>query len=141
MTKDPKTIPLGELCLSNRAMNCFKAAGLRTVGDLVAMSKSELLDMPGFGRKGLNECVAMLDAFGLTLKVDTPLPRYVAFYIEASAYNVIAERAYLNRRSIEGEIAEILSREAGGDNKPSGILDRLEALEREVTALKEARDD
>jgi hypothetical protein len=57
-----------ELELSIRSANCLRAAGIETVGDLAAKSRSDLLTLQHFGRKSLREIVEALDSLGLELR-------------------------------------------------------------------------
>ena len=56
-----------ELELSVRASNCFKAANIRTIADLVPKTEAELLKAKNFGKKSLNEIKTMLGAMSLSL--------------------------------------------------------------------------
>ena len=56
-----------ELELSVRASNCFKAANIRTIADLVPKTEAELLKTKNFGKKSLDEIKTMLGAMGLSL--------------------------------------------------------------------------
>jgi DNA-directed RNA polymerase subunit alpha len=62
-----------ELELSVRAANCLKNANIKTIGDLVQRSESEMLRTKNFGRKSLNEIKEILTEMGLSLgmKVDS----------------------------------------------------------------------
>ncbi len=59
-----------ELELSVRAANCLKNASIRTIGDLVQRSESEMLRTKNFGRKSLNEIKEILHEMGLSLGMD-----------------------------------------------------------------------
>jgi DNA-directed RNA polymerase subunit alpha len=61
-----------ELELSVRAANCLKNANIKTIGDLVQRTESEMLRTKNFGRKSLNEIKEILSEMGLSLgmKVD-----------------------------------------------------------------------
>ncbi|HTN44122.1 MAG TPA: DNA-directed RNA polymerase subunit alpha [Nitrospiria bacterium] len=61
-----------ELELSVRAANCLKNASIKTIGDLVQKTESEMLRTKNFGRKSLNEIKEILSGMGLSLgmKVD-----------------------------------------------------------------------
>lgn len=61
---------LSEDMLSVRALNCLRAAGIDTLGDLVAFSEGELLKIRNFGKKSLNEVYALLDDLKLTFDMD-----------------------------------------------------------------------
>ncbi len=56
-----------ELELSVRAANCLKAASIRTIGDLVVRSESEMLKFHNFGKKSLDEIKSILESLGLSL--------------------------------------------------------------------------
>jgi DNA-directed RNA polymerase subunit alpha len=58
---------VAELELSARASNCFKAANIRTIAELVPKTEAELLKTKNFGKKSLNEIKTMLGAMGLSL--------------------------------------------------------------------------
>ena len=61
-----------ELELSVRSSNCLKNANIRTIGELVQKTESEMLRTKNFGRKSLNEIKEILSGMGLHLgmKVD-----------------------------------------------------------------------
>ncbi len=61
---------LEELELSVRTANCFYAAGLHYLGELVRLSEDELLRQPSFGRKSLVEVRELLGELGLHLGMD-----------------------------------------------------------------------
>ncbi len=62
--------PVDELDLSVRAQNCLKAANIRTIGDLVRRQESEMLKFRNFGRKSLQELIAVLEERGLHFGMD-----------------------------------------------------------------------
>jgi len=64
--------PIEELELSVRAAHCLKAANIRTIGDLVVRTESEMLDFPNFGKKSLDEIKALLEGLGLSLGMSVP---------------------------------------------------------------------
>jgi DNA-directed RNA polymerase alpha subunit len=55
-----------ELELSVRSGNCLKASNIRTLGDLVQKSESEMLQFRNFGKKSLTEISDILQRHGLT---------------------------------------------------------------------------
>lgn len=55
------------LSLSVRSLNCLKRAGVRSVGDMVSMTRSDVMKMKNFGQKSLDEVVERLAAYGLNL--------------------------------------------------------------------------
>jgi len=62
-------IPVEELELSVRSANCLKNANIKTIGDLVQRTESEMLKTKNFGRKSLNEIRELLNELGLELGV------------------------------------------------------------------------
>lgn len=54
-----------ELELSVRSSNCLRAANIKTLGELVSRSESEMLKYRNFGRKSLKEISEILDGMGL----------------------------------------------------------------------------
>jgi len=61
-----------EMELSVRSYNCLKNASIRTIGELVQKTESEMLKTKNFGRKSLNEIKEILAGMGLSLgmKID-----------------------------------------------------------------------
>jgi DNA-directed RNA polymerase subunit alpha len=56
-----------ELELSVRSYNCLKNANIKTIGELVQKTESEMLKTKNFGRKSLNEIKEILTNMGLSL--------------------------------------------------------------------------
>jgi DNA-directed RNA polymerase subunit alpha len=56
-----------ELELSVRSYNCLKNANIKTIGELVQKTESEMLKTKNFGRKSLNEIKEILASMGLSL--------------------------------------------------------------------------
>jgi DNA-directed RNA polymerase subunit alpha len=68
-----------EMELSVRSYNCLKNANIRTIGELVQKTESEMLKTKNFGRKSLNEIKEILAGMGLSLgmKLDNyPQPHH-----------------------------------------------------------------
>ncbi len=61
---------LVDLDLSVRALNCLKAAGVNTLGDLVQYQKEDLLKFRNFGKKSLAEIEELLDNYSLDFGMD-----------------------------------------------------------------------
>ena len=59
--------PIDDLGLSERPRNCLKRAQVTTVGALLQRTPLELLAIPNFGDKSLDEVTARLDELGLAL--------------------------------------------------------------------------
>jgi DNA-directed RNA polymerase subunit alpha len=57
-----------ELPISKRSKTGLLSGGFKTVGDLQDVSASDLLNLPGFGNKSLNEVVELLNEYGVNIK-------------------------------------------------------------------------
>ncbi|MDR2077870.1 MAG: DNA-directed RNA polymerase subunit alpha [Rickettsiales bacterium] len=69
---------IDEMELSVRSYNCLFSEGIRYVGDLVRKSEVEMLRLPNFGRKSLNELKENLKILGLSFDMkisDDWIPR------------------------------------------------------------------
>ncbi|MDN5559802.1 MAG: DNA-directed RNA polymerase subunit alpha [Ruaniaceae bacterium] len=64
-------LPIEDLGLLSRSYNCLKREGIHSVGELVARSEADLLDIRNFGAKSINEIKEKLVSLGLSLK-DSP---------------------------------------------------------------------
>jgi DNA-directed RNA polymerase subunit alpha len=60
--------PIEELELGVRSYNCLKREGIETVGDLINKSEQELMCIPNFGRKSIEEVRERLEKNNLNLK-------------------------------------------------------------------------
>jgi len=75
-------LPIDDLDLTVRSYNCLKREGVHTVGELVARTESDLLDIRNFGQKSIDEVKIKLHQLGLSLK-DSPAsfdPSQIAGY-------------------------------------------------------------
>ena len=75
-------VPVEEMELSVRSSNCLKAAGIKSIRDLVTRSEADMLKYRNFGRKSLSELIEVLIgmglAFGITItEYDEELERYL----------------------------------------------------------------
>jgi DNA-directed RNA polymerase subunit alpha len=61
-------MPIEELELGVRSYNCLKREGIETVGDLVSRSHAELMAIPNFGRKSIEEVRECLAKNNLSLR-------------------------------------------------------------------------
>ena len=57
--------PIDDFELSVRSVNSLKNSGIRTLGDLVKMTESQVLQVKNFGKKSLNEIVDLLEKHNL----------------------------------------------------------------------------
>ena len=60
--------PIEELELGVRSYNCLKREGVETVGDLIRKSEQELMCIPNFGRKSIEEVRERLGQNNLKLR-------------------------------------------------------------------------
>jgi DNA-directed RNA polymerase subunit alpha len=65
-------LPIEDLSLTVRSYNCLKREGIHTVGELVARSEQDLLDIRNFGAKSIEEVKQKLIDMGLSLKDSPP---------------------------------------------------------------------
>jgi len=73
-------MPVDELELSVRSANCLRAANIKSIGDLVQKTESEMLKYRNFGRKSLSELADILHEMGLDSGMD--VEPYVSIEIE-----------------------------------------------------------
>jgi DNA-directed RNA polymerase subunit alpha len=57
-------VTIAEMELSVRAYNCLKAASIETLDELLSWKPSQLMDLPHFGRKCLNEITEIIHRLG-----------------------------------------------------------------------------
>lgn len=65
-------LPIEDLELTVRSYNCLKREGIHSVGELVARSEADLMDIRNFGAKSIDEVKAKLVELGLSLKDSPP---------------------------------------------------------------------
>ena len=66
-------LPIESLNLQSRSYNALRRRGILTVGELVAHSEADLLDIRNFGTKSIEEIKEALASLGMTLK-DAVMP-------------------------------------------------------------------
>ena len=62
--------PIEEMDLSVRSYNCLKRAGINTVEDLTKKSRADMLKVKNLGIKSIDEVIAKLESYGLSLSKD-----------------------------------------------------------------------
>lgn len=69
-------MPVEQLDLSVRTMNCLRRAGIETVGEIITKGERKLLSLRNFGQKSKQEIEDRLNALGLSLtpQAETPTP-------------------------------------------------------------------
>jgi len=60
-------LPIEELDLTVRALNCLKKSNIQTVGEIVAHTEEDLLGIGNFGERSLEQVIEKLAMFDLTL--------------------------------------------------------------------------
>ena len=68
-------IPVEQLDLSVRTMNCLRRSGITTVGELVSKKPKELLKLRNFGQKSYREIEERLKELGLSLAPQVELKK------------------------------------------------------------------
>jgi DNA-directed RNA polymerase subunit alpha len=89
-------LPIEDLQLTIRSYNCLKREGIHTVGELVARSEADLLDIRNFGAKSITEVKEKLAELSLSLK-DSPLdfdPTKAAGYYDGDEGEFTEEEQY-----------------------------------------------
>lgn len=59
---------IDDMDLSVRSFNCLKRAGIQTVEDITMKSEEDMLKVRNLGRKSLDEVIAKLESYGLSLR-------------------------------------------------------------------------
>ncbi|MFC1918699.1 DNA-directed RNA polymerase subunit alpha [Chloroflexota bacterium] len=65
--EDQYNMPVEQLNLSVRTMNCLRRAGIAVVGELVSRGEKELMGLRNFGRKSLDEIKERIEVMELSL--------------------------------------------------------------------------
>jgi DNA-directed RNA polymerase subunit alpha len=81
---------IDDLDLTVRSYNCLRREGINTVGELVARSEMDLMDIRNFGQKSIDEVKAKLHGLGLHLKDGIPGqfdPSALAAYGDGYSYD------------------------------------------------------
>lgn len=59
-----------DLPISKRSKSGLLAGGFETVGDVAKVTTTELLELPGFGNKSLNEVVELMKEYGIDISAE-----------------------------------------------------------------------
>jgi len=100
-------MPVEQLDLSVRTMNCLRRAGIATVGEIISKGERELMALRNFGQKSKQELEERLDALGLSL---TP-------QVEESTPPVTEERE--REKSVRQEKTADLATPEMGESQPT----------------------
>ena len=63
-------LPIEEMDLSVRSYNCLQRAGINNVEDLTKQSRGDMLKVKNLGIKSIDEVIAKLESYGLSLRKD-----------------------------------------------------------------------
>ncbi len=63
-------LPIEEMDLSVRSYNCLKRAGINNVEDLTKKTRGDMLKVKNLGIKSIDEVIAKLESYGLSLRKD-----------------------------------------------------------------------
>ena len=74
-----------EMNLTQRSYNCLKREGIHTIGELVAHTEQDLLDIRNFGMKSIDEVKEKLQSLGLALKA-SPLGNFDTNNLEGGTF-------------------------------------------------------
>ncbi len=67
ISEEQHNMPIEQLDLSVRTMNCLRRASIATVGELISTGEKELLALRNFGQRSKDEIEERLQAIGLSL--------------------------------------------------------------------------
>ena len=62
------SMKIEDMDFSVRSYNCLKRANIHTVEDLISKSEDEMLKVRNLGKKSLDEVIAKLESYGLSLE-------------------------------------------------------------------------
>ena len=84
-TNPEMAVPIEDLNLTQRSYNCLKREGIHTIGELVAHTEQDLLDIRNFGMKSIDEVKEKLQSLGLALKA-SPLGNFDTNNLEGGTF-------------------------------------------------------
>ena len=116
---EPVTVgsAIDALGLVTRTLNILKTAGIETVGQVVELSESELLEIKGFGKKSCTELQKILSGLKLPKPAPTPVAEATEPEVEAPAEETVEEPAIAEmveeamaeaiKEAVEAPVAEV----------------------------------
>jgi len=99
-------MPVDQMDLSVRTMNCLRRAGINTVGELISKGEKELLSLRNFGQKSKQELEERLNILGLSLN-----PQVIEETEET-------EEAAQSEQTTDLDTKGVEVREEAGENQP-----------------------
>jgi len=104
MTEEQYNMPVEQLALSVRTMNCLRRGNITTVGELISRGEKGLLALRNFGQKSRQEIEERLNEIGLSL---SPKPEEAEEPAEGEAEDLVPSAAEAAATSgAEGEAGE-----------------------------------
>lgn len=131
---DVLKIEIKKAPVSWRAKKPLEYDGLKIIADIYNYTEEDLLRIPNFGEKSINEWNNFLQNQGLE-KIKSTRPKYVSIQIPIETYKKVKETAKLNERSTELEIISILSTAVQSIKVPKSLANRVDKIEALLESL------
>ncbi|MEE9400374.1 MAG: DNA-directed RNA polymerase subunit alpha [Dehalococcoidales bacterium] len=96
-------MPVEQLDLSVRTMNCLRRSGISTVGELINKKPKELLKLRNFGTKSFHEIEEHLGELGLSLSPQIEPKKEDEEHVETTSIETIMETGNLAEGSEQSE--------------------------------------
>lgn len=121
-------VPIGELQLSMRTTNCFRNEGIENLRQALALGADELMRIPNFGRKSVNEINDILSLHGVA-KITGSRLRYFSIRLPEHVFAALERQARSNDRTTEGEACVVISTVMGEPPPAASLPERVAKLE------------
>ena len=127
-------VPIKTLGFSTRTVNCLFFNNINTLRQVLEMDEDELMRIPNFGRKSINEMNDFLSAHGeRTIKSNKP--RHFAIRLPRHVFAALRDRANANSRMAETEAAILIEAALGNPLPTISLPERVERLEKTMAVL------
>lgn len=132
---DKLNMRLADLELSARTLWSLAHCGISTVGDVAKRDEHELLRVPNFGRKSLNELREVFETLGIRMKL-TPPRRYISCRVDDQIHDKLILLCRASGKSIEAEIEAMVVSAVKDIPHVGELAVRLDRLEHAVFGVK-----